>query len=176
MNLEKNYDSIYNKFSGILLAKGITKKSFRLNNYINFDEIMDDNSNLIEVFTITKKFIDAGFYSFFNNNFESPINKLVDKLNKIYNYDNEDLLLINEFYYINDYDVYKLNEIVFFELEYGDIYMKFIEFDSNLEDECEEKIITYFYEYFVKNLPEDLRKPYTSLTDDEITLIKICNL
>lgn len=176
-----SHDLIYDQAEDFFLSKGITKKSFRLKRpNLVYEQTLVNNLTLEE---ITAFGIDYGhsdwkdFIQYLNKkcHFKSKISSIIQRYDDFFNHEQEDECYKNYLYHLIDATgrLRQVNVFEFNELEMGDYHMSLFEVDDSDMEDFENKVRDYYLEYFGRPLPEELKKPFDTLTAEELQIIRM---
>jgi hypothetical protein len=178
---EFSHDLIYDQAQDFFLSKGINKKSFRLSRpHLVHQQNLVDHITLEEgeAFGINPEhYAWSDFLKYLEEkySFESKLYNIIKDYDEFFNPEKNDECY-NEYvyYFINTSGtIQKVHVFEFVELEYGDYHMSLFEVnDSNIE-EMERQVLDYYISYFGKPIPEELIKPFASMTPEEREVIRM---
>lgn len=181
---EFSYDLIYEQIKDFCVSKGITKKSFRLAvPRLVSQQNLVDNINLDEghAFSINANHyaaIDLVKYLDEQYSFESNLLQLIQDYDRFYNYKQEEICFkIHAFFFINLSGlIQSVHVFEFNELQFGDAHMSLFEVNDSHVEDFERKVLDYYLEYFGQSLPEELQKPLSQLSNDELSLVRMITI
>lgn len=108
--------------------------------------------------------------------FESRVKKLVAYYDDFFNKQNrKDCYCVNGYYAFDETKrLRKVYTFEFTDVNLGDDYMMLLEFDDSNLKAFETRIFNYYFCYFGKtDIPDELKRPFSQLTPDELALIQM---
>lgn len=111
----------------------------------------------------------------FESRFEKTLGFYDDFFNK---HPRKDCYYVNGHYAFDiDQRLRKVYSFDFTDIELGNDYMRFLEFDDTNLLLLENRIFDYYFQYFGNaNTPEELRRPLSQLTKEEISLLQMIHI
>lgn len=178
---EFSYDLIYEQIKDFCISKGITKKSFRLAppNLVSqqnlFDNMTLDEGHAFSINANHYAAIDLVKYLGDKHFFESKLLRLIQDYDMFYNYKKEEVCFqSNTYFFINLSGLIQAVHVFQFnELQFGDYHMTLFEINDSDIEGFEKTVFDYYIEYFAHNMPEELQKPLSQLSKNELDLIRM---
>lgn len=178
---EFSYDLIYDQVQDFCLSKGITKISFRLSRpmlvhqYNLVNNLTLEEGHAFGVNSEHPAWNDFVKYLEDKHSFESKISSIIQDYDDFFNHAKDDECY-NEYayYFINSSGhIQKVHVFEFKELQFGDYHMSLFEVNDSDMDDFENKVRDYYLEYFGKPLPDELKKPFATLSTEELELVRM---
>ena len=111
--------------------------------------------------------------------FESGLEKTLVYYDNVFNnHPRKDCYYVNGHYAFDmDERLHKVYSFDFTEADTGHDYMRLLEFDDSDLVSLETRIFDYYFHYFGNsNIPEDLKRPLSQLTKEEISLLQMIHI
>lgn len=172
-------NTIYSNIQEYCESKGITEKSFRLGFpplfYFSFliDSVTLERSTVFYPERVNPLFRDLVKYLHDKYSFTSKLAPIVEQYDVLFNPNKKDCYRFETYYAIDDkYQLREQYTFRFFELLSGDDHMLLTEFSDSCPIMFEQQLFDYYLANFTnKNFPEELKKPLSQLSKDELALV-----
>lgn len=176
-----SHDLIYDQVQDFCNSRGITKKSFRIgppNLVTEFNLNTHDSHEEFHAFNVDYGHPEWNRFSIYLNEkyfFESSLVPLLKQYDDFFNHTKEDHCYNSFQYYAIDLSgqLRKVYFFEFFELKFGDFYMSLFEVNNSNIEEFEKKIFEYYLYYFAQVLPDELHKPLSSMSPQELDVVRM---
>lgn len=177
-------NTIYLNIQDYCESKGITEKSFRLGFpplfYFSFltDSVKLERSTVFYPERVNPLFRDLVKYLHNKYSFTSRLAPIVEQYDLLFNPNKKECYRVETYYAIDDN--HKLREqytFIFFELNSYEHHMLLNEFSDSEPLAFEHQLFEYYLSNFTnKSFPEELKKPLSQLSKNELDLVRMITI